>query len=413
MVDEKFRGVFRSFEKNIRVFENISQEITREDSKLKLHSENQRLAYNTILHNPDKRVPSWLIHIMEHEYIEKLAGVAPGEYRKNPEDVYLKFQYAVGTCLIDQFIPDNPLTMGSKGYDHGERGATTGAEEIILDGITIDSPEAVVEHMEKVVFPNTKKAIEGFDEDRRVKEIIEGEKHIQARLGEGILKTGYAFIPFPGFGYGTYGYANYFMAYALYPEVIEKHFSIQADYALLHNKAAARAYKEGDLPPLYRLDHDMADSRGMLVDIKTLDKIWFPHFSRCLEPVLKTDVRLIWHCDGNLMGMVPRLLDVGIKGFQGFQYEDGMDYEKICKMKTKDGENLTIIGGVSVTRTLPSGTPDDVKREMKWLVDNGPETGLFLGGSSTIAPGVPWENIETLVEGLKYYREHGRENGKC
>jgi uroporphyrinogen decarboxylase len=109
------------------------------------------------------------------------------------------------------------------------------------------------------------------------------------------------------------------------------------------------------------------------------------------------------------MQMVPRLLEAGFSGFQGFQYEDGMDYEKICKMKTRDGEDLIIIGGVSVTRTLPFGRPEEVKKEMKWLVGNGPKTGLFLGGSSSIAPGTPYENIRTLVEGLKYYREHGRE----
>lgn len=198
------------------------------------------------------------------------------------------------------------------------------------------------------------------------------------------------------------------MAYVLYPEVIEKDFSLQADLAILYNRSAKRAYIEGKLPPIYRLDHDMADSRGTLVDIKSLDKIWFPHFARCLEPMLKTNVRMLWHCDGNLMEMVPRLLDVGIKGFQGFQYECGMDYEKICKMKTKDGEDLIIIAGVSVTRTLPLGKPDDIKAELQWLVDKGPKTGLFLAGTSSITPGVPWENIQTFIEGLKYYRLHGR-----
>ena len=69
---------------------------------------------------------------------------------------------------------------------------------------------------------------------------------------------------------------------------------------------------------------------------------------------------------------------------------------------------LIIIGGVSVTRTLPFGTPGDVKREIDWLVANGPKTGLFLGCSSSVTPGVPWENIEALVEGFHYYRTHGR-----
>ena len=108
------------------------------------------------------------------------------------------------------------------------------------------------------------------------------------------------------------------------------------------------------------------------------------------------------------MDLYPRLLDAGVSGFQGFQYEDGMDYPAICRMKTREGEAPLIIAGVSVTRTLPMGTPSDVRRELKFLVENGPAQGLFLGCSSSVAPGVPWENLQALREGLQYYRTHGR-----
>ena len=367
-----------------------------------------RLALDTILGKPVKRIPSWMLLIMQHDQIERLAGAGPGDYKRYPERTYLAMQRAVGTCLLDQYIPENPLTMGNKGFENRTPDATTGVDEIVCDGMIIDSPEAVVEHMEQFVFPELEKKASRFDEDKRVQEILDSEADIQDRLGPTILKSGHGFIDFPTFAYRAYGYENYFMMYALYPQIAEKHFSLQADLALLNNRAAARAYLEGNLPPLYRFDHDMCDSRGTLVDIKTLDRLWFPHFARCLQPILRTNVRTIWHCDGNLMDMVPRLLEVGIKGFQGFQYECGMDYEKISAMKTKDGESLIIIGGVSVTRTLPLGAPYDVKREMAWLVEKGPKTGLFLGASSSIVPGVPWENVKTLTEGLKYYQEHGR-----
>jgi hypothetical protein len=374
-------------------------------------TESAQLALDTILQRPTRGIPSKTLFIMQHAYIERLAGAERGDYRRDPEAVYLAMQRAVGTCLVDQWIPRNPLTMGDSGYeeDSEKRGtATTGAQEIVCDGILIDSPEAVVEHMERCAFPRIEEAIATFDEDRRVHEIIAGERAAQSLLGPGILKSGYGIIRFPTLAYTQYGYEHYFAAYALYPEVIEAHFALQSDLAALNNRAAAHAYVEGALPPLHRLDHDMADSRGTLVRPETLDKMWFPHFARCLEPVLRAGVRLIWHCDGNLMDMVPRLLDVGLDGFQGFQYEDGMDYAEICKMKTKRGESLIIMGGVSVTRTLPYGTPGDVKRELDWLVENGPRTGLFLGASSSITPGVSWENIQALVAGLTYYRTRGR-----
>lgn len=108
------------------------------------------------------------------------------------------------------------------------------------------------------------------------------------------------------------------------------------------------------------------------------------------------------------MQMVPRLLESGLGGFQGFQYEDGMDYPAICKMKARDGGPLFIWAGVSVTRTLPMGTRDDVVREMKWLVEQGPRQGLVLGPSSSVAPGTNRDNVRAFLEGLRHYREHGR-----
>jgi hypothetical protein len=424
---------------------------------------NARLALETIRQRPTTGVPSWMLHVMEHAEIERLAGVHPGAYQREPEATYLAMQRRIGTCLVDQYIPLNPLEMGAGGYEGAvgmrvedrvphaveqgttpcaDGGASCGAGQVVCDGIVIDSAEAVVEHLECVEFPRLLRMIFSFEEDKRVRGIVDDECAIQAELGPEILKSGYGFVTFPIMAYHVYGYAHYFEAYALFPEVMERHFELQADLAVLNNRAAARAYRgdrcvgdgsrdesepPGDaagphggaaaayeLPPLFRLDYDMADSRGTLVDIASLDRIWFPHFARAIEPLLGAacphagDVRLIWHCDGNLMEMVPRLIECGVRGFQGFQYESGMDYERICRMRSRDGEPLAIIAGVSVTRTLPSGTPDDVRDELRWLAENGPPVGLFLGASSSITPGVASRNLDALVEGLAYYRAHGR-----
>lgn len=375
---------------------------------------NAQLALDTIAMRATRglAVGGFGINDMQWSHLEEISGNPPGSYEKDPVRVYREFQLAAGVCFIDQWIPENPLSMRDQGYESDKpRGATTGATEIVRDGLTIDSPEAAVEHMEKFVFPGFERWKQDLEAEAEAdaQKRIAGEVAVQELFGMNMLKGPYGgFFSFPGFMYGNYGYANYFMAYALYPEVIERGFKLQAGAAEVHNRIAAHAIVEGGLPRLVRLDHDMADSRGMLVNIKTLDRIWFPHFARAIQPLLDAGIRLIWHCDGNLMDMVPRLLECGLGGFQGFQYEDGMDYETICKLKTRDGDDLFIIGGVSVTTTLPHGKPADVKRQIDWLVEKGPKVGLMLGCSSSIAPGVPIENIKTLIEGFRHYRELGR-----
>jgi uroporphyrinogen decarboxylase len=371
-------------------------------------SPNARLALDAIRHRRTPGIPTCWFHTMEHSVIERIAGASPGDYVRSPEDVYLRMEKAAGVCVIDQYIPRNPLTMGQKGYEQGAHSATTGLKEIGIDGMKIDSPEALVAHMEKIHFPRVQAAIKDFNETARVNAILENEQKVQNEFGPDILKAPYSVVQFPKLLYSRYGYENYFMAFALYPEVIEKCFSLDADLALLNNRAVARAFDSGEIPAYDRLDNDMADSRGTLVDIQQLDRMWLPHFTRCLKPVAGKGYTLLWHCDGNLMQMVPRLLEAGLNGFQGFQYEDGMDYIAICKMKPRDGRPMFITAGVSVTTTLPLGKPEDVKKQLKWLVDNGPETGLMLAPSSSMAPGVPWENTKAFMEGLKYYREHGR-----
>lgn len=59
-------------------------------------------------------------------------------------------------------------------------------------------------------------------------------------------------------------------------------------------------------------------------------------------------------------------------------------------------------------RSADEDVPADVRRELAWLVEQGPPIGLILGASSSVCPGVKRENVDALIEGLKYYRQHGR-----
>lgn len=373
---------------------------------------NARLAADAIAGRATRGIPNTGLNLMHVPLLEEVAGHPPGSYVSDPETVYLDFQRRIGACKIDQFIPRNPLTMAEHGYGKATaRTATTGAEQVVLDGIAIDSPEAVAEHLERFVCPKLRRQIgEPIDAEALAAELVEAEAATQRIFGGAILKAPYGkgFNNFPKLRYGAYGYVNYFLAFALYPEVLEQDFALQGELAQKLNAVAVRAYEQGRLPRILRLDHDMASGQGTFVKTEQLDRMWFPHFARAVKPYVDSGVRLLWHCDGNLMKMVPRLIEAGVSGFQGFQYECGMDYESICRMTDRSGRSLLIQAGVSVSTTLPHGTTAGVRKQLEWLVQHGPRTGLFLGASSSITPGTNPDNVRALLEGLRYYRENGR-----
>lgn len=361
-------------------------------------------ALYTIERLPTAGIPTGFCHIMEHSMIERVANVYPGSYINDPHGVYIKMMKNAGVCILDQYLADNPLTMEERGYEAETKGVNEGGTAAILDGITILDPEDAARHMEEYLIPQLKEQINAFSEKDTMQALINDESEIQALLGDDMLKAGHGIVQFPCLLYGLYGYEPFFTAYLLYPEIVEQLFSLQADYAVLHNTALVKAFKRADLPKYCRLDHDMADSRGMLCSPSSLEKLWLPHFARSIKPVVDADFTLLWHCDGNLMRFIPYLLDCGVNGFQGFQYEDGMNYVEICKMKPKRGGHLVIQAGISVTRTLPFGTPDDVVREMRFLVENG-TPHMLLSLSSSCVPGTPYENIKTCIDGFRYYRK--------
>jgi len=375
---------------------------------MKIESEDARLAYAAINREPTKEIPVFFMNIMEHEIIEKLAGAPYGSYKKNPREIYLKMQKNIGVCMIDQYIPENPLSMETTGYHGYKKGNTTGNDKIYADGMLIESPEDATEHMEKYIIPSYINAIKNFDAEGIIKSVISHETNIQNEIGPEILKGGYGHLSFPVFLYSLYGYEYYFSAYALYPDVIDRVFTLQGDLAYLRNKAVAEAFIQADLPLYHRLDFDMADGKGVLVNVKTLERAWAPAFIKSLSPAVDAGFTLVWHCDGNLMKLIPYLLEAGVNGFQGFQYEYGMDYPYICGLKAKNGKSMVIEAGVSVTRELPTGTPDGVRKQLKNLVEYGPKAGLFLTMSSSCVPGTPYENILAAVEGIKYYKKYGR-----
>jgi hypothetical protein len=87
---------------------------------------------------------------------------------------------------------------------------------------------------------------------------------------------------------------------------------------------------------------------------------------------------------------------------QGFQYELGIDLYELRQKRSLQGEALLLFTGLSVSRTLPFGTLEDVRDEIDYCIDaTVGGQGMFLFTSNVTGVEVPPENIQFAYQYLK------------
>ncbi len=124
---------------------------------------------------------------------------------------------------------------------------------------------------------------------------------------------------------------------------------------------------------------------------------------RMIRPGEEKEYRIIkeagldlWiHSCGDIRKIMPDLYEMGVDALNPVQPEC-MD---IRELKERYGDRITFWGGISTQRTLPYGTPDDVRREVRAVTGcMGKDGGYVIAPSQEIQPDVPYENIRALIE---------------
>jgi uroporphyrinogen decarboxylase len=107
------------------------------------------------------------------------------------------------------------------------------------------------------------------------------------------------------------------------------------------------------------------------------------------------DCYVFYHCDGSVAPLIPDLIETGIDILNPLQPE----CVDPAAVKRNYGDRLSFWGTVSVQRTMPFGTPDQVRGEVQQRIrEVGRGGGLILAPAHVLGPEVPWENIVAFFE---------------
>jgi uroporphyrinogen decarboxylase len=142
---------------------------------------------------------------------------------------------------------------------------------------------------------------------------------------------------------------------------------------------------------------DIGGQNGLLLSLPMWEEHIKPYHVRLNRVIHEFGAKVIYHSDGAVMEAVPGLIDMGIDILQALQFDaEGMDP---VALKSRHGEVLCFEGGISVQKTLPFGTPDDVRKEVAdRIAVLGRGGGYILGPSHAIQADTPAENIVAMFD---------------
>ena len=175
------------------------------------------------------------------------------------------------------------------------------------------------------------------------------------------------------------------------PDELKKLIDIATESLIVYGEAVAEA--GADL--IWVSD---PTSSGDMLSRKHFEDFILPYLKRQIKVLLKTGVKVFLHICGNVNDRLDLMVSTGVNAIS-------VD-EKVNLAHAKEliGKQVCIMGNISPSKTLLSGTVSDVENEAKIAIDKAAAGGGFVLASGCITPiSMPPENVESLVRTAKTY----------
>jgi hypothetical protein len=320
-----------------------------------------------------------------------LAGVGTDAFWADPTEIAIRaYRNLDVDGLIDFHLPEAPgLYRDSDDYMR---------QRFDRQAREFPSPEHARDYVNSMAAPET--LARTFDAAQFEEDLTRDMTTMQERLGDIVWMPGHIDSGVCSFRHGavTFGHRSYYEMIALYPDAAKRLYEYLGETARLRNEVIARVYDSLNCPELILTGDDICSSSGPIVSPEALDELYWPNVARAIQPLLDAGFKLVWHSDGDVRPIVDAIIDLGFAGFQGFQEELGVHIADLVEKHAADGRRLILFGSLSVSSTLPDGTPDDVREAVAHSIRVTDGRGVFILSSNTINPDIPFENIRAMYD---------------
>jgi uroporphyrinogen decarboxylase len=195
------------------------------------------------------------------------------------------------------------------------------------------------------------------------------------------------------------GMENLMVDFIEHPAFVRDLFSAIADY----NIAQAREALRYDIDAVHFGD-DWGQQHGLQMGPRLWREFLLPPLRRMYGAIREAGKFVSIHSCGDVDELFDDLVAAGVNCFNPFQPEV-MDVHSL--LPSYRGR-LAFHGGLSTQKTLPFGTPDDVRTECGRLLKLGSDGGYIFAPAHDVEGDVPLENLLAAIEtvqGQEGYRK--------
>lgn len=147
---------------------------------------------------------------------------------------------------------------------------------------------------------------------------------------------------------------------------------------------------------------DVAIQGGMLMSPELFRKYLKPRFAHMISEFRKVnpDIKIAYHTCGNPSLVLDDIIEMGVDIYHSIQPRAIDPLE----VKKRYGKRLSLWGGLDVQHILPFAKPEEVKAEVKRLVEGcGKDGGYIIGPAHHIQMDTPLENVLAFYNAAKEY----------
>ncbi len=142
---------------------------------------------------------------------------------------------------------------------------------------------------------------------------------------------------------------------------------------------------------------DVGSQHRMLISPQMWRRYLKPRMATFIAELIaiNPDLKIAYHTDGNVMPIIPELIEIGIDVLNPVQPASMNPAE----VKRRFGDRLSFWSTIDEQYTLPFGTPEQVKSEVLYRIETvGRKGGLILAPTHHVQLDTPMDNFWAMVD---------------